>query len=184
MKAKKSFVIVVLLLLVSCSAEDGEDGAIGPQGAPGIDGVDGMDGEDGNANVFLRTIDPFPEWQLGEFLGGPANFVTLEEELLDQATVDSALILVFFEIFNDGIWHPMTFNYTFSNGEEVIVTYTYTINEINIYAFRSGLELNAGITKVRYFIIPATDGTTSKNGGPEYRKMTHKELVDHFGLDY
>jgi len=48
---------VLILTLMSCSAEDGVDGQEGPQGiqgpagADGLDGVDGQDGQDGNANV-------------------------------------------------------------------------------------------------------------------------------------
>ena len=50
---------VLVLTLMSCSAEDGVDGQEGPQGiqgpagADGQDGVDGQDGQDGNANVVV-----------------------------------------------------------------------------------------------------------------------------------
>ncbi len=51
---------VLILTLMSCSAEDGVDGQEGPQGIQGpagadgqdgVDGQDGADGQDGNANV-------------------------------------------------------------------------------------------------------------------------------------
>lgn len=68
-KIFKYAIMLVFVILASCSAEDGNDGETGPQGPAGINGQDGMngtngtdgtngqDGQDGNANVQSLTFD-------------------------------------------------------------------------------------------------------------------------------
>ncbi len=69
----KMGLLVLAMVLTSCSAEDGADGGMGPQGIAGTDGADGadgqdgtngvagQDGEDGNANIFFSDRF-FPNW--------------------------------------------------------------------------------------------------------------------------
>lgn len=145
--------IATAVAFTSCDAEDGEDGMDGTQGEQGIPGENG---QDGNANVTGLTIDPFPDWQSGFYLGAPANFVEIDEPLLSTEVVDDALVLVYFQLFGENIWYPMPFSFPLTDGSQV-VTYTYEPDLITIYALSSTGALNAGINKVRYFIIPTSD---------------------------
>ena len=170
--------VVLAILCTSCEAEDGMDGAQGEQGIPGMNGQDGMDGqdgtdgqdgqdgqdgEDGNANVTGVTVDPFPSWTTGTYLGQEANFVELDEELLTDEVVDDALVLVYFQLFGDNIWYPMTYAFPFDNGNEEVITYTYEPDLITVYALSSTGPLNASIDRVRYFIISTNDAAGRAN---------------------
>lgn len=184
-----SCMIMGLALLTTSCSKDGDTGPEGPQGEQGIQGEQGPEGpqgpagEDGNANVIVRTIDPVPAWESGSYLGTSANFIDIEEPLLNEESVDNTLVLVFFQLFGESIWYPMTYNYTYSDGKEEIITFTYESNQISIYSFESDGQLNANITRLQYFLISANDETAAKNAGIDYRKMTYNELMDNFGLN-
>ncbi|TVZ52187.1 hypothetical protein [Dokdonia sp. Hel_I_53] len=161
MKTIKQFMycafVALSIFCISCEAEDGTDGVDGQQGVPG------QDGEDGNANVLLRTVDPFPAWTAGSYLGAPANTVEISEPLLTGDILNTSLVLVYFQLFNQPTWYPMTLNYIENDGSDQVITFTYEENKIDIYAMQSGSVLDADITKVRYFIIPAMDAGRSAN---------------------
>ena len=66
-KIKHVVMILVTILFLSCSFDDGEDGAPGLDGMDGIDGVDGMDGADGlNGGADGADGAPGPEGPQGE----------------------------------------------------------------------------------------------------------------------
>ncbi len=161
MKTIKLFTYALCILflgLASCST-DGEDGMDGAQGPQGIAGQDGQDGEDGNANVTGTTIDPFPDWQAGSFLGTPSNVVEIDDADLTEAVVEDALVLMYFQLFGNNVWYPMTFNFPLSNGSDQVITFTYEPELIKIYSLDSGGALDAGITKARYFVIPTQNAS-------------------------
>ncbi|MBW1295007.1 hypothetical protein [Aquimarina litoralis] len=149
--------IISLSLCMSCEGEDGMDGLNGEQG---IQGEPGQDGEDGNANVTGVTVDPFPSWTSGSYLGQEANFVEITEPLLTEAVADDALVLVYFQLFSSNIWYPMTYAFPFDNGNEEVITYTYEPDLITVYALSTTGPLNASISKVRYFIISSNDASS------------------------
>ncbi|WP_299244615.1 hypothetical protein [uncultured Aquimarina sp.] len=155
-----------LVLTTSCDGEDGMDGAEGPQGPAG---------QDGNANVIVKTIDEVI-WTSGDYLGAAANEFVITDTDIDQNALDNSLILVYFELFDDGIWHPMTLNFPVADGSDQVITFSYTLNALTIYSLSSGGELNAGITKLKYFIIEGTD-TSSINFS------SYEDLQSHYGLD-
>lgn len=187
------FLIVTSVAFTSCDAEDGMDGAQGEQGIAGQDGMDGQDGQDGNANVTGVTVDPFPSWTEGFYLGQQANFVEIDESLLSTEVVDDALVLVYFQLFGNNIWYPMTYAFPFDNGTDEILTYTYEPDLITIYALSSTGPLNAGISKVRYFIIPTSDAAgrsmSSREATLEELRRNgvdinnYYEVANYFNLD-
>ncbi|RMB56739.1 hypothetical protein EAX61_13105 [Dokdonia sinensis] len=167
--------MMIAVLALSCSAEDGMDGA---DGVDGINGTQGVPGEDGNANVIGRTIDPFPGWVAGSYLGQDANTVQIDEPLLDVATTENALVLVYFQLFGENIWYPMTYSYVYSAGGGEVITFTYEPNLISIFAFNDSGMLNAVISKARYFIIPANDSGRSAQGEDGIRLLLEQDGVD------
>lgn len=150
--------LALAILTTSCST-DGEDGMDGAQGEQGIAG---QDGEDGNANVIGVTVDPFPSWTEGIYLGQEANFVEIDEPLLTEEVANDALVLAYFQLFNNNVWYPMTYAFPFDNGTDEVITYTYNTDTITIYALSSNGPTNAGITRIRYFIIPTSDAGRSQ----------------------
>jgi hypothetical protein len=170
---------VVLAFLVafsfSCSTEDGEDGAPGPAGPAGTDG---------NANVIVKTVVPDPgpslSWTAGTYLGQTSNMFEISDMDITQDVLDSSIILVQFQLFGEDIWYPMTYSYVYSGGVGgEIVTFTYGLNNLTIYAFSDSGALNAGITKVKYFII---DSSNNRIQNIDYTKMSYEELIEHFNI--
>lgn len=155
--------MALAILATSCST-DGEDGMDGAQGEQGIAG---QDGEDGNANVIGVTIDPFPSWTEGIYLGQEANFVEIDEPLLTEEVANDALVLAYFQLSNNNAWFPMTYAFIFDDGDNEVITFTYEQNNITVYAFNSAGPLNAGITRIRYFIIPTSDAGRSQGSTKE-----------------
>ncbi|WP_117884631.1 hypothetical protein [Aureibaculum luteum] len=78
-KTTKLFLMLIIALTFSCSAEDG---AIGPAGANGADGIDGIDG---NANVTSVLFESFV------LVIGDNNFAVpeLTQEIYDTGFVYS-----------------------------------------------------------------------------------------------
>lgn len=179
MKTIKTMKYIALMMIALCAFScDGEDGNDGMDGMDGTNGTQGIAGEDGNANVIGRTIDPFPAWEAGFYLGVAANTVELIEPLLDAATTENSLVLVYFQVFGQDVWYPMTLAIPLSGGNSQVVTYTYALNRIDIYALDNNGELNAGLSKVRYFIIPANDNGRSSNGIENVQLQLEQDGVD------
>ncbi|PCJ92860.1 MAG: hypothetical protein COA50_15130 [Flavobacteriaceae bacterium] len=95
MKFFKCSMVILMLILSSCSPEDGVDGALGPQGTPGIDGING---QDGNANVVSvlfedQTID----------IG--TNIFVIPE--LTQEILDTGFVYAYVTVTGNDYWEPL-----------------------------------------------------------------------------
>lgn len=153
-KTTSKYLLLALLVAFSfsCTPEDGADGATGPAG---INGIDGIDGEDGNANVIIKTAETI-SWTEGSYLGKTSNYFEISDTDIDQNIIDNGLVIVYFQLFSEGTWHPMTFNFPFSGGDEQVITFTHSLNKLTIYSLDSDDSLNAGISKIKYFIIDSS----------------------------
>ncbi|WP_299625302.1 hypothetical protein [uncultured Tenacibaculum sp.] len=177
-KFKFTYLLVafVLSFSFSCNSEDGMDGI---DGAQGPQGEQGLPGADGNANVLVKTVDNVV-WTEGSYLGQEANFFEIDDMDLTQDVFSSSLILIYFQLFGDEIWYPMTYNFPFDNGNDEVITFTYELNKITIYALSSTGSLNADITKVRYFIIEGNPATSSRE---DLSKLSYEEAVKRFKIE-
>lgn len=154
---KQLFYYSFVMLAILCTSCDAEDGMDGIDGINGEQGIPGQDGEDGNANVIGVTVDPFPSWTEGIYLGQQANFVEIDEPLLTEEMADDALVLAYFQLPNNDVWFPMTYAFVFDDGDNEIITYTYGQDTITVYAYDSAGPINAAILRIRYFIIPTNE---------------------------
>ncbi len=204
---KYGLLIIAVGIWCSCSPEDGEPGDVGPQGEQGIPGIQGESGTagepgepgpqgepgepgpqgpqgepgaDGNANIVMKVIDGSATWVPSNYLGKSASLFSIDDPDLSQAVLDNAVILVDFQLFGEDIWHPLLFNWTNSADDQQIITYTYELGKINIYAFRSEDAINPGISKLRYFIITAS--TTSATGKANANSKVYRELLNHYNF--
>jgi hypothetical protein len=180
--SKIKYVILAFLVAFSfsCSTEDGNDGAQGPAGPAGTDGTDG------NANVIVKTVVPDPgpylSWTSGSYLGQTSNMFEISDMDITQDVLDNSIVLVQFQLFEEDTWYPMTYSYVYSGGVGgEVVTFTYGLNDLTIYAFSDSGTLSAAISKVKYFII---DSSNNKTQNIDYKKMSYEELVNHFDLEY
>lgn len=175
--------MVLALVLTSCSAEDGVDGTNGAIGATGPAGSDGADGQDGNANVI------YSNWfQPSAWTGGGTAFAFFDKTAvgLTQEVMDQGAVLAYAKLSGDGtnvrslpadtgnglfLW-----NYLITSVENIRFTVTRTDGTSNV---------NPGTTnQFRYVIIPgntlASKGLTINN----LKKMSYVQVMDYFGLDY
>ena len=173
MKTTVKFLTYVMmafaLVLTSCDGEDGAnglDGAIGPEG---------QSGQDGNANVLVKTVDNLV-WSTGTYLGRTANEFIITDTDIDQDVLDNSLILAYFQLSGDDIWYPMTYSFPFSSGDSEVITFTYSLDTLSIYALSTSGPLNAGITKIKYVIIEGTDPSS-------INFSNYVEMQTYYGLD-
>lgn len=178
-KSKYFLLALLVAFSFSCSPEDGDDGATGPAGPAGTNGTDG------NANVIVKTIVPDPgpnlTWTVGSYLGQTANEHSITDTDLTQNVLDNSMIVAYFQLFGNDIWYPMTYSYIYSGGGGEIITYTHSLNNLTVFAFSDTGALSAGITKLKYFIIP---GTTASRNNVDFKNLSYNKMTEYFNLEY
>ncbi|MFP2995303.1 hypothetical protein ABN763_05310 [Spongiivirga sp. MCCC 1A20706] len=174
----KITLLVISLIVLGCSPEDGKDGAQGPQGEAG---QDGQDGADGNANVIASP------WFDEEFPNTPSTsaFFNRTDTQITQDVVDSAAFLVYgkrlnisstdiivqLPVVDDEVTYfyelfPQT-NQIFFRAESVDKTTEFTFNDFEQF---------------RYVIIPSAN--TGKGQSKDFAKMSYYDVMDYFSLEY
>lgn len=110
-KFSYAIAIMVTLLFISCSGDDGamgpagangQDGnvgAMGPAGANGQDGADGQNGLDGNANVTTVLVEYI------RLLSGEDNIIAVNG--VTQDILDHGAVLVYMRIGN--LWYSLPY---------------------------------------------------------------------------
>ncbi|MBS9461180.1 collagen-like protein [Flagellimonas sp. 389] len=191
--------VIVGLLIASCSAEDGETGPAGPagpqgeQGPAGADGAQGEQGETGTANVIYSDWIPNGFTPGGGILQKLSTLASAEEITSLGVDLETSTVLVYGRgdvlIFNGVEVFPLP--YVTASG----IRYTYTINggEIRLAGIAPGGENNDFdiFDDYRYIIIPGEipvdtsgpGGITTKNGSLDYSKMSYEEVTELFGIE-
>lgn len=198
MKIKLSFfkvgLLLVSLVLTSCSPEDGADGAQGPQGVAGADGADGADGVDGNANVLSSDWFTPLDYTLSTGFGG-INLLDHDEAApeITQAILDTGVILVYGKLngYVSTIWVEddvslLPIVVTYGTSPTQIDTWNAILTPGNVrirFTNNNNTYTNLAINhSFRYVVVP--EAVSSKSANLNYRKMSYEEVVDHFGLEY
>ncbi len=185
--------LIVSLVLTSCSAEDGADGTTGLQGLQGTAGDDGDDGQDGNANVISSDWFTPSSYTLSTGFGG-INLLEHDQAAseITQEIIDSGVVLAYGKLngYNPTIWPTdvaalMPIVLTYDSPAE-IDTWTVILSAGNItIRFINNnnryTSLNTA-NSFRYVVVP--ESVSAKNVGLDYEKMSYEEVMDHFGLDY
>ncbi|UII78017.1 collagen-like protein [Flagellimonas sp. HMM57] len=194
--------VIVGLLIASCSAEDGETGPAGPAGpqgeqgpagADGADGAQGEQGETGTANVIYSDWIPNGFTPGGGILQKLSTLASAEEITSLGVDLETSTVLVYGRgdvlIFNGVEVFPLP--YVTGSG----IRYTYTINggEIRLAGIAPSGENNDFdiFDDYRYIIIPGEipvdtsgpGGITTKNGSLDYSKMSYEEVIELFGIE-
>ncbi len=147
--------ILVIILLISCS---GEDGAVGPSGT---DGQNGENGIDGNANVTTVLLD-----NTSLIIG--TNIFTVNA--ITQEIVDYGAVLVYVRDSNDPfVW----FSLPFGEGENLINVLGITLNEVYVYTSFTPVVLD-----LKFVIIAGNSTATSKNSNNEILSSLEKNGID------
>lgn len=193
--SKGTFIIIIGILLISCSAEDGADGAIGPQGEQGLQGEQGpagQNGQDGNTNVIVS------DWfgPQGQIMVNNSYTIYAEFERditdIDPNILNSGTLLVYarFSDFVPQVWPtghiallPLTVS---ASVQDHHYTYYFSDTILKIRVRRDPLEESpfSPSSQFRYVIIPAGNMASTKAQTIDFHKMTYYEVMDHFGLKY
>ncbi|NER17263.1 hypothetical protein [Spongiivirga citrea] len=171
--------LVIALISISCSPEDGRDGE---QGSQGVAGQDGQDGTDGNANV---VASPWFDEEFPNTASTSASF-NRTDTAIDQDVANAAAFLVYGKRFTLG-------------GTDIIVqlpvtdderTYFYELfPQTNRIFFRAESVdkttqfIFDDYAQFRFVIIPSNN-STGKGSSPDFSKMSYEEVMDYFGLTY
>ncbi|KPM30705.1 Hypothetical protein I595_3202 [Croceitalea dokdonensis DOKDO 023] len=155
--------------------EDGQDGANGTDGQDGEDGQDGQDGADGNANVNSYIFDI-------SNVSGTLYGQNIPE--LTQSVIDNDVVLGYVKRNNN--WYPLPaigFFLPFSIAADISPGF-YIMNFVDP-ADGSSFSIPAGaLDLLKVVVIESTSNTTGKNSYPDFSKMTYFEVMDYLGLDH
>ena len=173
LKVTTAFLVKSMFILTLCA---GSFSCEGPEGPEGEMGLQGPSGQDGNANVTVKTVNNVI-WTEANFLGRTANSFVISDTDINQDVLDNSLILVYFKLFGEDIWYPMAYSYPYSSGNSEIITYTYSLNTLTVYALSTSGPLNAGISQIKYVIIAGT----TVSGSVDLNNF--EELQSYYGLD-
>lgn len=205
LKLKYFLIASIVILTMSCSAEDGEDGINGMDGAPGIqgeqglagqdgadgqdgtdgqdgqdgvdgeDGQDGQDGADGNANVNVYTFDI-------SNVSGTTYGQNIPE--LTLSVIEDDVVLGYVKRNNNWFQLPAIGHFLpFSISADMTPGF-YILDFVDL-ADGSNFTITAGdLDLLKVAVIESSSNTTSKNGHPDFSKMTYFEAMDYLGLEY
>jgi len=180
--SKTKYVLMALIIAITVSC-NGEDGAIGPQGPAGQNGINGIDGVDGNANVIAS--DWFTVTQ-SDWSGIGSTKITeaIQASEITQDIVDVGVVLVYHRFNTQTRQLPYSYS---PNGLHLV--YLFVPSSITIEGFHlNGTAINnISPLEFRYVVIPSTKNASAKVAGVDLnkiKKMSYKEAMDYFGLDY
>jgi hypothetical protein len=198
--------IAALLFLAACEGPtgpagpqgpqgpQGEAGPVGPQGPQGPEGPQGPAGQDGNSNVIIIGFAREDvTWTEGSYLGRTANVFAYNDEAVSQDIIDHGTVLGY--LFLGGAWYPMPFAWENNAGtDRQNITFTYALNLITLYAYRTSGVLNPNLV-LEYRFLLITDNTVMTPSTTSARSILsrleaagvdvarYEEVMNHFGLD-
>lgn len=205
-KLLKYGLLIITMIVSSCSPEDGMDGATGPQGPQGLAGQDGVDGEDGNANVQTGTVNltngdwlwnssyTFATSSGGLNTSWFSRYVDIVVAEINDDIDQNGVVLVYFKASSGGGWQPLPFQFTsFGAGTYITnIAFESSVGNIRLHYFwtpNTG-SVPAGLSthpiadhSFKYVIIQGTAvAKGSGNYGVDFKKMSYEEVMDYFGL--
>lgn len=171
-KIKFYFLLILLSFGASCTGDDGE---IGPTGATGADGADG------SSAIIVKTFETdegtYLDWESGVYLGSSASVYSISDSDITEDVLEKSFILVYFQFSGDDVWYPMLANYVSSGGVNEVITYTYSLGNLSIYAFSNTGIIEPDVTAIKYFIV---SGSTIM----EKNNVSYEEVIAFYKLDY
>ncbi|MVO08864.1 hypothetical protein GOQ30_06760 [Flavobacterium sp. TP390] len=183
---------VLILTLMSCSAEDGVDGQEGPQGiqgpagADGLDGVDGQDGQDGNANVVASGWLP-ADWS---FYDTPTKKImrVVVNQFTQTELRNECLVMVYarqygtsavYSIPGPGRWSNVAYNLYFGsnspNADGILIEIKSTENGVDLTDYQYDVARG---NYFRYVIIPSNQTNRLPDLSDYEQVKAYYNLVD------
>lgn len=183
---------VLVLTLMSCSAEDGVDGQDGPQGIQGPagvngqDGADGQDGQDGNANVVISGWLP-ADWS---FYDTPHKKImrVVVNQFIQSELRNECLVMVYarqygtsavYSIPGPGRWSNVAYNLYFgsnsANADGILIEIKSTENGVDLTDYQYDAARG---NYFRYVIIPSSQTNRLPDLSDYEQVKAYYNLVD------
>ncbi|MEM7381621.1 MAG: hypothetical protein AAF361_10555 [Bacteroidota bacterium] len=179
--------VICIMLIMSCSAEDGEDGAIGPQGPQGEQGPEGEQGQTGTADVLYSD---WIEVLISDWIPPatvPSNFrdTSINAPEITEEHLNTALILVYERFIGLPVPHAVPLPWMDDAGYERSVD-LITVGEIHLLFRRVNLvpsTIVPNTSHYRYIIIPGGIPLNGKSNQVDLTKMSYLEVVEYLGIN-
>ncbi|MEH6679511.1 MAG: hypothetical protein V7724_03135 [Sediminicola sp.] len=189
--AGKLLMIGTVVLLCSCSAEDGEDGAIGPQGPQGEQGVGGPQGEQGEQGEPGTANVIYSDWIPVDYIvdvAAESNLMGLGVLNSSELNQETDVLLVYGQReteagTTDGIF-GLPFILATQNeyyGFGLFDASGGTGIQVRVNTLDGGANLFTFFTSYRYVIIPGGMPSAGKST-IDYTKMTYEEILERFNI--
>lgn len=207
MKSKIKFLsyLVLAVLIVSCSKDDGEDGATGaqgeqgPAGAMGADGQEGAQGETGEQGATGTANVIYSDWIDSEFAANIASSsasFSISAPLMTDDIIDEGVVLVF------GRSNPSLINGDTNVYALPIVfgaarqqSYYFRLEQaeqldIVVVANEEGEDVGTPFFGEYRYVLISGGQATEGSGGPgdisgkllDYTRMTYEEIAELFNI--
>ncbi len=183
-----------IVLITSCSSDDGEDGAQGPQGEQGEQGAtgpqgpqgdQGEQGEPGTANVM------YSDWvntELGNSIATSSASFDIDAPEIDPDMLNFGTILVYgrrIDAIDGNTVYQLPMVFGAARQQSYFFVATDGNIRISVHANEEGDTVGDGtfLAQYRYVLIPGGVSTSGKSGSDmDFSKMTYEEVVDYFNI--
>jgi hypothetical protein len=192
-----SWVMIIGMVLVACTPEDGDvgpagpigpEGPIGPQGDDGQDGQDGQDGRNGNdgvANISTTTFTVLnADYTIFVQAGTGSNFYSHRDTLLladiTQEVVDDGTIQVFRKSIEAGA-SPSYNAMPYSRGG-IGFNYAFTLGEVQLeISYGNNAPIALSNAEYKVVVIPPAQ-LVKGTEGMEWEELKQIYRLDDLGL--
>lgn len=198
-------IVLLSILIISCSAEDGATGPVGPagpqgeQGEVGADGADGDQGEQGDSGTANVIYSPWIDSEFDLNIISTSASFSIFTIALTEDIIEEGVILVYGRTFPAPITEDTdVYALPMVLGAARQQSYYYRAEEvgelvISVAANEEGDP--AGVPffgEYRYIFIPGEQptnvltvggGSGSKQQTLDYSKMSYEEVLEFFGIE-
>ncbi len=182
---------ISVVLITSCSSDDGEDGATGPQGEQGATGPQGPQGDQGEQGETGTANVMYSDWvntELGNSIAASSASFDIDAPEVDPDMLNFGTILVYgrrIDVVDGNTVYQLPMVFGAARQQSYFFVATDGNIRISVHANEEGDTVGDGtfLAQYRYVLIPGGVSTSGKSGsGVDFSKMTYEEVVAYFNI--
>ena len=183
--------LLVSILFVGCSPEDGKNGTDGIDGIDGVDGIDGIDGNDGTDGETGTANVIYSDWvntELSNSIASSSASFTIDAPEIDPDILNFGTILVYARRIAGG---NIVYQLPIVFGASRQQSYFYRAEDETIIVFVASNEQGSSVgdgaflEQYRYVIIPggiASARPANDSTQVDYSSMSYEEIIALFNI--
>ncbi|MCK0161128.1 collagen-like protein [Allomuricauda sp. F6463D] len=192
------FTVMSLVLVTSCSPEDGENGATGPQGEQGATGAQGPQGDQGDQGEQGEQGDPgtanviYSDWintELDNNIVATSASFSIDAPEIDPDILNFGTILVYARRISLGEEGNLVYQLPIVFGASRQQSYYFRAQSdeilITVVGNEQGESVGDGafLQQYRYVLIPGGVSTNGKSSSEiDFTKMSYQEVIEYFNI--